>query len=121
MTITDKEGLIVDVECPLNFWLVVEAHHKVGHQLEEVLPQAQEEVKVEVADVYLAVYPWVIHITHALKTVHVVDTEASIHTRVWGAFIHILLTPDGKNKEQLIMEQKPEKNHHLNLLAIWSW
>ena len=70
------------MESPLDFWLIVEAYHEVGHQLEEVLPHAQEEVQVEVADVHLAVYPRVIHITHTLKTVHVVDTEASVHTRV---------------------------------------
>lgn len=45
------------MEVPVNFWLIIEAYHKVGHQLEEVLPQAQEEVQVEVTDVYLAVYP----------------------------------------------------------------
>lgn len=52
-----KVGLIVDLESPLNFRLIVEANHKVGHELEEVLPQAQEEVQVEIADIYLAVYP----------------------------------------------------------------
>lgn len=89
-------ALIIDVESPINFWLIVEAYHKVGHQLEEVLPQAQEEVQVEVTDVNLAVYSWVIHITHALKTVDIVDAEASVHTWVRDTFIHILLTPAGK-------------------------
>lgn len=81
------------MESPLDFWLVVEAYDEVRHQLEEVLPQAQEEVQVEVADVYLAIYPGVIHVTHTLKIVHIVDAKASVHTRVRGTFIHILLTP----------------------------
>lgn len=93
-------ALIIDVESPLNFWLIIEAYDKVGHQLEQVLPQAQEEVQVEVTDIYLAVYPWVVHITHTLKTVDVVDTEASVHTRVGGTFIHILLTPGRKSKRE---------------------
>lgn len=95
-----KEGLIVDLKPPLNFWLIVETNHEVGHELEEVLPQAQEEVQVEVADVYLAVNPRVIHVAHALKTVHVVDTETSVHTRVRGTFIHVLLTPERKIKKK---------------------
>lgn len=74
--------LIICVESPLDLWLVVEAYHKVGHQLKEVLPQAQEEVQVEVADVDLAVNPGEVHVTHALKTVDVVYTEASVHTWV---------------------------------------
>lgn len=100
------------MESPLNFWLIVETYHEVGHQLEEILPQTQEEVQVEVADVYLAVYPRVIHITYTLKTVHVVDTEASVHTRVRGTFIHILLTPGRIRKDRRITEQKQEKAPH---------
>lgn len=76
------KSLIVDLESPLDFRLIVEANHEVGHELEEVLPQAQEEVQVEVADVYLAVYPRVIDVAHTLKIVHIVDAEASVHTRV---------------------------------------
>ena len=91
------------MESPLDLWLIIKAYHEVGHQLEEVLPQTQEQVHVEVADIHLAVYPGVIHVTHALKTVHVVDAEASVHTRVRGTFIHVLLTP-GK-------ETQKEKNY----------
>lgn len=74
--------LVINLEAPLNLWLIVEADHQVGHQLEEVLPQAQEDVQVEVADVHLAVDPRVVHVTHTLKTVHVVEAKASIHARV---------------------------------------
>lgn len=52
-----RRGLIINLESPLNFRLIVEAYHEVGHQLKEVLPQAQEDIQVEVADVHLAVYP----------------------------------------------------------------
>lgn len=69
------------MESPLNFWLIIQAYHEVGHQLEEVLPQAQEEVQVEVTDIDLAVNPRVIHVAHTLESVHVVDTEASVHAR----------------------------------------
>ena len=71
-------GLIVE-ELPLNFWLIVKSPHKEGHQLEHVLPRAQEDVQVKVTDIHLAVYPCVIHITHALKTVHVIHAEAAGH------------------------------------------
>ena len=104
MSNTTRKGLFIVLEYPLDFRLIVEAHHEVGHQLEQVLPHAQEEVQVEVADVHLAVYPGVIHVTHTLKTVHVVDTEASVHARVRGTFIYILLTPGRTDERRQIMQ-----------------
>lgn len=86
------------METPLDLWLVIEAYDEVGHQLEEVLPQAQEQVHVEITDVHLAVDPRVIHVAHALETVDVVDAEASVHARVRGTFIHILLTPESQKR-----------------------
>lgn len=98
--------LVVDWEGPFDLWLVVEADHQVGHQLEEVLPQAQEDVQVEVADVHLAIDARVVQVTHALKTVHVVETEASVHTGFRDTFVHVLLTPARKNTEQMCDTKK---------------
>lgn len=85
--------LVVNWESPLDLRLVVEADHQVGHQLEEILPQAQEDVQVEVADVHLAVDAGVVQVAHALEMVHIVEAEASVHTRFRDTFVHILLTP----------------------------
>lgn len=103
--------LVVDREGPFDLRLVVEADHQVGHQLEEVLPQAQEDVQVEVADVHLAIDARVVQVTHALEAVHIVETEASVHTGFRETFVHVLLTPAKKNTEQMCDTKKKEKLH----------
>lgn len=75
-------GGLIHLEVQIDLRLIVEAYHEVGHQLEEVLPEAQEHVQVEVAHVHLAVNPRVVQVAHALEAVHVVEAEASVHARV---------------------------------------
>lgn len=91
--------LVVDREGPFDLWLVVKADHQVGHQLEEILPQAQEDVQVKVAHVHLAVDARIVQVAHTLEAVHIVETEASVHTGFRDAFVHVLLTPGKKKKD----------------------
>lgn len=93
MTPFSDGGVLIQLEAQIDLWFIVHVYHKVGHQLEEVLPEAQEHVQVEVADVHLAVDPRVVQVTHALEAVHVVEAEASVHARVRSTFVHVLLAP----------------------------
>lgn len=86
-------GGLIQIEAQIDLWFIIQAYHEVGHQLEEVLPEAQEHVQVEVADVHLAVDPRVVQVTHALEAVHVVEAEASVHAWVRSTFVHVLLAP----------------------------
>lgn len=96
-------GVLIHLEAQVDLRLIVEANHEVGHQLEEVLPEAQEHVQVEVADVHLAVNPQVVQVAHALEAVDVVEAEAPVHARVGGAFVHVRLTPAGTNGTNLLV------------------
>lgn len=81
------------VSSPVHLWLVVQPEDQVGEQLEEVLPQEQSHVKVNVAYVRLAHVSSVAHVAHADKLVDEVAAIASIQTRVGLALVDLLLAP----------------------------
>lgn len=82
------------VSSPVHLWLVVQPEDQVGEQLEEVLPQEQSHVKVNVAYVRLAHVSSVAHVAHADKLVDEVAAIASIQTRVGLALVDLLLAPE---------------------------
>lgn len=78
---------------PVHLRLIIQSEDEVGQQLEEVLPQQQSHVKVNVAYVRLAEFSGEAHLAHADKLVDEVATVASVQTGIGLALIHLLLTP----------------------------
>lgn len=78
---------------PVYLGLVVQPEDQVGEQLEQVLPQQQRHVKVNVAYVRLADVSSVAHVAHARKLVDEVVAVASVLAGVGLALVQLLLTP----------------------------
>ena len=75
-------GLILHLVGPFYLRDVIQVPHLVGHDLQEVLPQNQEEVEVEVTGVRLAVDAPVVLITHTLPAGPLVQAQPAVHAGV---------------------------------------
>lgn len=84
---------------PVYLWLIVQPEDQVGEQLEQVLPQQQRHVKVNVAYVRLAHVSSVAHVAHAHKLVDQVVAVAPVLAGVGLALVQLLLAPAGTEEE----------------------
>lgn len=87
-----KRAFLV-VAPPVYLRLVVQPEDQVGEQLEQVLPQQQRHVKVNVAYVRLAHVSSVAHVAHAHELVDEVVAVAPVLAGVGLALVQLLLAP----------------------------
>lgn len=87
---------------PVHLWPVVQPEDEVGQQLEEVLPQENRHIKVNVAYVRLAHVSSEAHVAHADEPVDQVSAVAAVQTRVGFALVHILLAPKDTRQHKTV-------------------
>lgn len=85
-------SLSVVLPSPVDHRIVIKVQDEVRDQLEEVLPEQNGHVKVNVAYVDLAIVPGETHFTHTVVLVNEVSTVAPVQAGVGLALIHLLLT-----------------------------
>jgi hypothetical protein len=77
---------------PVDHRSVIKVQDEERDQLEEVLPEQNSHVKVNVAYVDLAIVPGETHVTHTVVVVNEVSAVAPVQAGVGLALIHLLLT-----------------------------
>ena len=69
--------------------ILIKAQDYVGNELEDVLPQHQGQVQVELAAVDCALVAWEVALTVTVEAIGEVMAVASVITGAWWALIEV--------------------------------